>query len=72
MGSDHGRADEAPAHDVTVPAFLAAEGPVTNAEYAAYVRATGAPPPPFIGAERFADPHLPFVGESGFSPTAYF
>lgn len=71
MGSDHGRADEAPAHDVTVPAFLAAEGPVTNAEYAAYVRATGAPPPPFIGEERFADPDLPVVGVSWFDAAAY-
>ena len=71
MGKDGSRADEAPAHVVTVSAFLAAEAPVTNAEYSAYLQETGATAPPFIGEERFAAPELPVVGISWFDATAY-
>jgi iron(II)-dependent oxidoreductase len=37
--------NERPAHEVDVPAFEIAAAPVTNAEFAAYVDATGAEPP---------------------------
>ena len=71
MGKDDSRADETPAHVVSVSAFLAAEAPVTNAEYAIYVRKTDATAPPFIGEERFAASELPVVGISWFEATAY-
>jgi len=41
MGSDDGRADERPAHRVRVSDFWIDETPVTNAEFRAFVEATG-------------------------------
>jgi formylglycine-generating enzyme required for sulfatase activity len=41
MGSDHHYRDERPAHKVTVNGFWIDETTVTNAEYAAFVAATG-------------------------------
>jgi formylglycine-generating enzyme required for sulfatase activity len=71
MGKDGSRADESPAHVVSVPAFLAAEAPVTNAEFNTYVHQTSAASPPFIGEARFASPELPVVGISWFEAAAY-
>lgn len=71
MGKDGSRKDEAPAHRVVVGAFRAAVSPVTNAEYAAYVAATGAAPPRFLGEERFAHPEQPVVGISWAEAVAY-
>jgi formylglycine-generating enzyme required for sulfatase activity len=50
MGSDPAREhapdrDEAPRHEVDVGAFRLGRTPVTNAQYAAFVRATGEPAP---------------------------
>ncbi len=45
MGSSEGDEDERPVHRVTVAGFLIARFPVTNGEYARFVRATGHPPP---------------------------
>lgn len=41
MGSDTGREDEAPAHEVDLPAFEIDRFEVTNAQFAAFVDATG-------------------------------
>lgn len=71
MGKDGSRKDEAPPHEVSIGPFRAAVSPVTNAEYAAFVTATGAPAPPFVGEERFAAPGLPAVGISWFDAVAY-
>ncbi|MEO8540080.1 MAG: SUMF1/EgtB/PvdO family nonheme iron enzyme, partial [bacterium] len=71
MGKDGSRADEAPAHMVTVHPFEAAEAPVTNVEYAAFVEATGGALPPFLPEARFAAPQLPVVGISWFEAVAY-
>jgi formylglycine-generating enzyme required for sulfatase activity len=71
MGKDSSRADEGPAHPVTLSAFLAAESPVSNAEYAEYILASGASVPPFAAEERFANPQQPVVGVNWFEATAY-
>jgi formylglycine-generating enzyme required for sulfatase activity len=71
MGNDGGRPDERPAHRVMLRPFLAAVRPVTNAEYARFVAATGAEPPPFLGEERFAGPEQPAVGISWFDAVGY-
>jgi len=71
MGKDGSRADEGPVHRVMVPPFRAAISPVTNAEYAEFVAATGALPPPFINEERFADPAQPVVGINWFDAVAF-
>jgi formylglycine-generating enzyme required for sulfatase activity len=45
MGSDEGEENERPVHQVTLVAFEIARDPVTNAQYAAFVRARGVKPP---------------------------
>lgn len=54
MGSDHHYAEEAPAHPVRVDPFLMDETAVTNAQFAAFVAATGY----VTVAERPLDPAL--------------
>jgi formylglycine-generating enzyme required for sulfatase activity len=71
MGKDGSRADEAPAHEVVVGPLFAGVTPVTNAQYAAFIRATGAPLPPLARNERFAEPGQPAVGVSWFEAVAY-
>jgi formylglycine-generating enzyme required for sulfatase activity len=71
MGKDGSRADEAPAHRVVIGPFRAAVTPVTNADYATYLAATSATPPPFLGEERFAAPDGPVVGINWFEAIAY-
>src|SRR5215204_2598646 len=45
MGSDDGEEDERPRHTVNVDEFLISVRPVTNVEYARFVRATNQRPP---------------------------
>jgi formylglycine-generating enzyme required for sulfatase activity len=45
MGDDQGGADGRPAHRLFVPGFRMARVPITNAQYALYVQATGVKPP---------------------------
>lgn len=71
MGNDAGRTDERPAHQVTVGPFRVAMQPVSNREYAAFVRATGHEPAPFLGDGRFADPGQPVAGVNWFDAVAY-
>jgi formylglycine-generating enzyme required for sulfatase activity len=71
MGNDAGRADEQPSHTVTVAAFRAGIRPVSNAEYLAFVAATGHEPPPFVQDERFWAPAQPVVGISWHDAIAY-
>jgi len=71
MGNDNGRPDERPAHRVLLAPFRAAVSPVSNADYARFVTATGAPPAPFLGDERFSAPGQPVVGVSWHEAVAY-
>ncbi len=71
MGNDHGRPDEQPRHRVQLDAFRAAVSPVTNAQYACYVAAEGAPDPPFSGDDRFSLPEQPAVGISWHDAVAF-
>jgi formylglycine-generating enzyme required for sulfatase activity len=62
MGWEAGHPSERPVHEVWADAFLIAATPATNAEYARYLAATGAAPPPFWADAAFADPLQPVVG----------
>jgi len=62
MGWAGGHPCERPRHVVWIDAFLIARTPATNAEFAAYARATGAATPPFWRDPAFADPRQPVVG----------
>ncbi len=71
MGSETGQDNEKPVHRVWVDEFSLAACQVTNAEYAGFLRATGAMPPPFWKQPEFADPQQPVVGVSWFEATRY-
>ncbi|MFL5197990.1 MAG: formylglycine-generating enzyme family protein [Microvirga sp.] len=62
MGWTRGHPAERPPHVVWLEAFAIATIPVTNAEWAAWLAATGAPPPAFWGAKGFDAPEQPVVG----------
>jgi len=64
MGWEQGHPNERPVHPVWVDEFVLATTPVTNADYAAYLAATGVPPPAFWGRPEFARPRQPVVGLS--------
>jgi formylglycine-generating enzyme required for sulfatase activity len=70
MGSDR-RPDELPIHEVVVGPFAAALAPVTNAEYAHFLDATGYDQPRFWHDDRFNAPRQPVVGVSWVAATAY-
>lgn len=71
MGSDDGPDNERPAHRVRVDPFALAACQTTNAEYAAFLAATGHPPPPFWSDPALNDPRQPVVGVSWFDAVAY-
>lgn len=71
MGADDRRRDERPAHAVNLPPFRAAERPVTNEQYAAFVEQADAAPPPFWSQEHFRIPDAPVVGTSWHDAVAY-
>jgi formylglycine-generating enzyme required for sulfatase activity len=64
MGWEGGLPCERPVHDVWLDPFLIAPTPVTNADFAAYLEATGATPPPFWSDPEFSRPGQPVVGLS--------
>jgi formylglycine-generating enzyme required for sulfatase activity len=71
MGWAGGHPAERPAHTVWVDAFAIARTPVTNAEWAAWLVATGAAPPAFWGAPGFDAPDQPVVGISWDEAVAF-
>lgn len=71
MGSIHGRPDEQPVHRVEVRSFLLALTPVTNAQYAPFLAAGRAEPPPWWAQPAFSHPRQPVVGVTWFDAAAY-
>ena len=71
MGWGTGHPGERPAHPVWVAAFALATTPVTNAEWAAWLDATGARPPAFWRAPGFEAPDQPLVGVSWDEAAAF-
>jgi formylglycine-generating enzyme required for sulfatase activity len=71
MGWEDGLPDARPRRRVWVDAFALARWPVTTAEYARYLRATGAAPPRFLADPRFTDPGQPIVGVTWRDAIAY-
>jgi formylglycine-generating enzyme required for sulfatase activity len=71
MGSDEGRPDERPVHDVFVTGFHLGRTPVTRAEYAPFLSATGTAPPPWWDTPAFGDPEQPVVGVTWLDAAAY-
>jgi sulfatase modifying factor 1 len=62
MGAAAGRPDEAPVHEVELSAFHIGRRPVTRAEYAPFLAATGAVAPPWWSHPAFDHPEHPVVG----------
>jgi len=71
MGGEEGLPDARPRHRVWVDAFEIGVTPVTNAEYAAFLDATGHAPPSFWDDPLFHDPAQPVVGANWFDAVAY-
>ncbi len=71
MGWTDGHPGERPEHEVWLDAFSIARTPVTNAEYAAYLDARRAAPPPFWNRPDFSRPLQPVVGLSWGEAAAF-
>jgi formylglycine-generating enzyme required for sulfatase activity len=71
MGSEHGRDDERPVHHVELAPFAIGRTPVTCAEYAPFLAAGLADPPPWWRAASFCAPEQPVVGVTWWDATAY-
>ena len=71
MGSEAGQDNERPVHRVWVDAFLLAACPVTNSDYALYLGATSAPPPPTCNDPNLNPPKQPVVSVSWFEAVQY-
>ena len=62
MGSSDGPTNERPPHEVMLDAFYIDKYEVTNAQYLAYVEATGSEEPQYFRVEGFGQPDQPAVG----------
>jgi formylglycine-generating enzyme required for sulfatase activity len=71
MGSEIGQDNEKPVHQVYLDAFSLAATQVTNAEYAVYVRESGAASPQFFEHADFNHPRQPVVSISWFEASHY-
>ena len=71
MGSNSGQDCERPIHRVWIDAFLLAATQVTNAEYARFLAATGAAPPPFWQDPNFNHRQQPVAGVSWHEAARY-
>ncbi|HXB54440.1 MAG TPA: SUMF1/EgtB/PvdO family nonheme iron enzyme [Vicinamibacteria bacterium] len=71
MGSDDGRDDERPVHEVEVPAFHIGRTPVTTLAYARFLAGGRVEAPPWWSDPAFWAPEQPVVGVSWFDATGY-
>jgi formylglycine-generating enzyme required for sulfatase activity len=71
MGSDEGRDDERPVHEVEVSGFALGRTPVTVGEYAMFLATERVPAPPWCSDPRFQASDLPVVGVTWFDAMAY-
>ncbi len=71
MGSEAGQECERPVHRVWIDAFLLAANQVTNTEYARFLLATSALPPPFWQDSNFSHSQQPVAGVSWFEAIRY-
>lgn len=71
MGHESGQDNEKPVHRVWVDAFHMATCQVRNAEYAFFLEANGAPPPPFWSDPQFNLQNQPVVAVSWFQAVSY-
>ena len=71
MGSETGQDNERPIHRVWIDSFQLASHQVTNADYARFLSATGALPPPFWNDPNFNHPQQPVVGVSWHESDRY-
>jgi formylglycine-generating enzyme len=71
MGSETGQDNERPIHRVWIDSFQLAAYPVTNTDFAAFLRNAGKLPPPFWHDPYFRHPQQPVVGVSWHEATQY-
>ncbi len=71
MGCEQGRDEEKPVHTVWVDSFEMAVHQVRNRDYAAFLTATGHPPPPQWNDPELNHPDQPVVSVSWFDAVAY-
>src|SRR5579863_6195741 len=71
MGSEDGQENERPVHRVWIDSFYLGECPVTNDEYAAFLRAAGSELPSLWGDPRFNYPKQPVVAVSWYEAVKY-
>ena len=71
MGSKNGSSNEAPIHTVWVDSFAIGKYPVTNREYALFIKMKAYPPPPFWNKPNFSTPDHPVVGTSWYDAITY-
>jgi formylglycine-generating enzyme len=71
MGSETGQDNERPVHRVWIDEFFMATSQVTNSDYAKFLTATAAPPPPCWGDAKFGDPRQPVVAITWFEAAGY-
>ncbi len=71
MGTASGRDDEKPMHFVYTSAYFIDKYEVSNADYMAFVEATGHAKPQYWQDEKFNQPDFPVVGVSWYDAMAY-
>ena len=71
VGDDAGRPDERPRHEVELDGFLAARRPVSNAEYARFLAASGHEPPRFWDDAAFNAAEQPVIAVTWADANAY-
>lgn len=71
MGSQGFSFDESPVHEVYISAFEMASTPVTNRDFAKYLKRTKVDPPQWFEDPAFSDPGQPAVGINWNEASAY-